>query len=437
MIVAPVTYGQLSVWRTQERIPADRWHESNVPILWRLPAGTTVEALRGAMDLMVARHASLRTRFDLPALRQRVDPAAPGRLAVRAAPADPGTRAAAARAAVRELTATAVALGSEPGWRACALTDDAGLVSDLALCVHHIVADAWGVHRLKEDLLAALAGGPDAQALRTPAPQPYEQALEQHGEAGRRQREAARRYWAELVEEIPADEGPPRPDHAGRIEARLISAPARDNLMRIVERCGAGASAVLLALTVLAARALQPPGRETPTLVCANRFARWRPMVGTMNQSMPFPVPVDRPDEPFDGFARRVYERTIAAYRHGSHDVDELARWVRRHRGRPLVPDNFFNYMVDPTPVPELAAGTAPAPRTEPVRPRRTTGATLYVKVVESACYLNIDVRVDPSLVPAQRLDAVLWWYEDELARLAADGGARLDGILARCAGSG
>src|SRR2546423_6460576 len=94
---APVSFGQLSVWRTQElTIPVDRWQESNLTYVWPVPPATTVRTLHRELDRLAVRHESLRTSFELtgPAPpRQLVHPPAPVDLAVRRVAAGGGSAA--------------------------------------------------------------------------------------------------------------------------------------------------------------------------------------------------------------------------------------------------------------------------------------------------------------------------------------------------------
>ena len=59
---APLTFGQLSVWRSIEHLPPDTT-EANLSQEWDLPDGTDVSAVRRALDALERRHEALRTTF--------------------------------------------------------------------------------------------------------------------------------------------------------------------------------------------------------------------------------------------------------------------------------------------------------------------------------------------------------------------------------------
>jgi hypothetical protein len=64
---------------------------------------------------------------------------------------------------------------------------------------------------------------------------------------------------------------------------------------------------------------------------------------------------------------------------------------------------------------------------------RRTTGPRVYVKVFDELDELVVDIRVDPRLAEVARLHRILWWYHDELARLARGEVSRLGDMVDRC----
>ena len=60
---APLTFGQLSLWRSVERLPPGQLVNTNVGYVWELPRGCTVEAVLNALDMLQERHESLRTGY--------------------------------------------------------------------------------------------------------------------------------------------------------------------------------------------------------------------------------------------------------------------------------------------------------------------------------------------------------------------------------------
>jgi hypothetical protein len=433
MRTAPVTFGQLSVWRTQQTIPPDRWHESNLRRAWPLPPGTTVPALCRALTALAARHESLRTRYRLGERggeTQEVYPAPEVAVTVRAGTGDDEpARRAETLALAADLAATPIRLDEEFGWRAGVLTDGTGAPRQLALALHHIVADGWAIARLRSELLDSLTHQrepvPDGQ------PQPSRLGTEQHGPAWAKRRRAAIGYWARFLDSAGTPQAPPGPDDAGRIEARLVSPRGYRCLARFADVSGLPPAAVTLALTAVAVAAIAPPGHTALTLVSSNRYLPgWQRLVTSMNQHVPFYAAVAGPDEDFAAYARRLHGESLWAYRHSCYDVDEIAEYCRQRLGAPIVHDNYVNHMR------REAAGSGQAPGIHEVRPRRSTGPRLYVKVFEGSTDLVVDIRVDPRLVPLSPLYRLLHWYEDGLVRLATGAPVRV-GDLRDALGAG
>jgi len=435
---APLHFGQLSVWRAQQAIPVDRWPEYNLLTMWRLPAGATTAAVARALHALTVRHESLRTHFDLPARRQQImhpPPAVDLPVRVGTADADDARRTE-AYALATDLANVPYQLDTGPGWRAAALTDAAGRPTYLALSLHHAVADGWAIDRLRAELLDHIEAGTDLLATPpSPPPQPRELALEQQSALWQQVRQATRRYWKRLFDEIGPADGVAVPDNAGRIEARLYSGDALVALSAAARRTGLPPATVALALTAVFVSAVQARGQGTLTLVSNNRFAaRWQPLVSSMSQNLPFPARVASPDEDLTAFGRRLYAAAVRGYRYSSYDVDEFAEYATRRRGGRFVHDNYFNYTAAVTAEAPRArpGGTRPS-RVEPMDVRRTTGPRVYVKVFDELDELIVDIRVDPRLADVARLHRILWWYHDELARLAGGEVSRLGDMVDRC----
>ena len=134
-IRAPLTYGQLSVWRSIEHLPLDTT-EANLSRTWDLPDGVDAAAVRGALDALEARHEALRTVFELTGARgitQVVRPPAGVDMPV----AEAGDAAAAEARSPAPLAARGFALDREPGWRV-ELVTVGGRPVRLLVCVHHL-----------------------------------------------------------------------------------------------------------------------------------------------------------------------------------------------------------------------------------------------------------------------------------------------------------
>jgi hypothetical protein len=427
---APLTYGQLSVWRVMADWPAARWPETYLSTVVPVPPDRTLATVTTALHTLCARHESLRTRF--ADRQQLVMPA--GDSVAAAVVERPGVTRAEAEAAGRERASEPIDREKEFARRFTVVTDR-GRPVYAVIVVDHIVADGYGLARLRAEA-AALMGADDPDGKRqldeTP-PRPRDLARLQRSAAQRPRREAALGYWRDLLRTLP-EELFPVPDEAGhrpgRIEAVLHSPGARSALGAAARRLGVPPQAVLLALTSLATAAVTGTGQVVHTLQSSNRFtAPWRTIVSSMNQYVP--LALEPGAAPFARYARHVHAAALKAYRFGTYDIDAVTGLVGRERGIVLGFDHFFNFMAhdvtgDPPP-------PAPGPRRiEPTRPYRQIGPRLDVKV-RGGPDMPLVVRADPGLLAPPGLHALLAWYDDELHRLAADGRTTTDALLDRC----
>ena len=153
----PLSFMQERLWFLDQLEPGAA--SCNTPVAVRLRGQLDVERLRGALDALVARHESLRTRF--PAVDGApvavVAPPAAGRLPVTDSRGLPD-RAARARGRARGAAPRRRGRSTWPAdrWCArgcCASADDEHV---LVVAVHHIVADGWSAAILLHELGRAL-----------------------------------------------------------------------------------------------------------------------------------------------------------------------------------------------------------------------------------------------------------------------------------------
>ncbi|WP_327000297.1 condensation domain-containing protein [Dactylosporangium sp. NBC_01737] len=205
---APVTPAQQRLWFLAQVDPEAL--DYHIPLAYRLRGPLDTTALAGAVGDVVARHGALRTRFPLDGdgpVQEVLDGWRPD-VAVR------DSTAAAAGAQVAVLANTPFDLTAAPPMRAAILrldTDEHILV----LVLHHILADAWSVGLLREELAKAytahVAGTPcDLPALPT--------QYAEHARAARPDGSGTLAYWADRLAGAPVLELPtdrPRPARRG------------------------------------------------------------------------------------------------------------------------------------------------------------------------------------------------------------------------------
>lgn len=434
---APLTYGQLSVWRVMADWPHSRWPETYLTGVVELPPGCGTNRVVTAFGELRARHESLRTRFvdtargPVQLVDEAVGDAVVGRVE------QPVRTVEEAVAAGRELAQDRIDRAREHAHRFAVVTSG-GRPTHAVITTDHIVADGFAMGRLRAEL-TVLTGGDSPEGhrwLEEKPPQPRALALAQRSAAGRARGDGVLRQWRDMLAGLPADTFPV-PDAAGgspgRIEAVLRSPRARAALAAVARECGLAPHDVLLALTSLAVIVLEGTTRVVLTLQSSNRFGPpWHTLVSSMNQYAPMPLDAGTAPPAFDDYVRYVQRTALKAYRFGSYDIDAVDALVRADRGRAPGYDHFYNFLAHDV------ARSAPGPgadrpgRVERTRPHRQIGPRFDVKVLGGPD-MPVVVRADPGLVPADRLDTLLAWFDEELHRLAASRSGSTAALIRRC----
>ncbi|MGW2182852.1 condensation domain-containing protein [Streptomyces sp. NPDC001732] len=439
---APLTFGQLSTWRSIETFPADRLMEVNVPALWDV-SGLTEDGVERALRALTARHEALRTTFHTDSAGrpfQRVHDEAPFSLARVDLPRLDGAEA---MRVLRDLYAVPFPVVGDPG-RHATLIRVAGRPAWLAVSMSHMVVDVWAVRALEAEL-RALAGGAEPQ----PAPVPRELALLQHGEAWATRRRGADRYWQKVLDTALPHNLPLVPA-GGTDERRVQATLSSHGLAALVAEASrthkVSPQSLLTALTALALADHLDHDRVTLSVMCANRFdPAWLSLVSTMNQLVPLSLAVDR-DTPLAAFVKRAHLAAMLAYRHGCYDVDSAARLCAGAAAddKPLFHhDCWFNYVASPAPQedpgtapPTTAAAPAPDAVLEWSPPPRHAGHPFYLRVnSDGAQYMEMTMRVNPDLIAPQAVSGLLRTVVVGVKRLLVEPDTGLGALLGDAAG--
>jgi hypothetical protein len=456
-VEAPLTFGQLSTWRSIETFAADRLMEVNVPALWDV-TGLTESEVRLGLRRLTARHEALRTTF-----HARRDPSA-----TAAGPASgssepfqrvhdelpftlgrvelPHPDPLEAQQVLRELYARPFPVVGDPGRHGVLITVG-GRPVWLAVSMSHMVVDVWAIRALESEL--RLAAREDAGAAAVVAPAPRALAALQHGDAWAARRRGAQKHWRRVLDtgplhNLPAAGGSsdPRGGSGGAPYERRVQATLRSHGLAVLLAEGArthkvSPQSLLTALTAAALAGLLGRDAVTLSLMCANRFdPAWLPVISTMNQLVPLPCPVDR-DAPLAAFVKRTHLQALLAYRHGCYDVDAaaaLAAAAPGPDGAAFTHDCWFNYVTAPEddggsgpgPRPDTRTGTEATPAaTVPDAtldwspPARNAGHPFYLRVNgDGSRWAELTLRVDPARVPQAAVP--------ELLRTIAAGARRL-----------
>jgi hypothetical protein len=320
---APLTFGQLSLWRSVQGLAPEAY---NLTEIWKLPAGSTLTSVEGALEALERRHEGLRTRYEQDGkedLTQAVWNPASTRLNVVEADGDPD---AAAYAAARGLAVRGFDLALDRPWRACAVALE-GTCVRLVVCFHHIAVDAWSLNQLHAEFLTLAGGG----LLPGTAPSACALAIEQWSAAQRNRRNSARRFWQGIFESAPAMHRETASGSPSTRWARLASDEACDAAGQIAARLLVSVPSVVLAAFCLALSRRTGQDRLLIAVHFNNRSElRWRTLVASQNQIVPLLVTL-HPDEHFDALVARVHRDSFRAYLHGAYNVDDVHELGAEH----------------------------------------------------------------------------------------------------------
>ncbi|MFI5496804.1 amino acid adenylation domain-containing protein [Actinoplanes sp. NPDC051859] len=208
----PLSSGQRRLWFLDRFHPGDPVY--NIPVGFRIAGPLDPAALRVALDTVVARHGALRTTFADSGGEpvQLVHPPSPAQLtitdlAAADADADLAAREAEAQRLMWAEAARPFDLVAGPLLRALLVRAD-DQVHYLAICLHHIVSDAWSLGVLQAELNTAYAAARAGTQPTLPAlPTQYgEYAVWERERLAPGSEEAARQlaYWRTALAGAPA-----------------------------------------------------------------------------------------------------------------------------------------------------------------------------------------------------------------------------------------
>jgi hypothetical protein len=432
---SPLTFGQLSLWRSDQAIPAERrpeWHFSRV---WAVPDGTSTATVLAAVNALSRRHESLRTTVDAtgPKPRQVVRQHTEAPIGVETAEC---THEEALETAVR-LAAQPFDLAQVPGWRALILQDAGGRPRYACVAFHHIAVDQWALGILESEYETLVAAGdPEEAASVMPAVlQPRQLADVQRSAAWASRATGATRYWRRVLAKYPRAGEPGAMSFStggGRIRVAVSSQSLGPAFARVADAAQVTSESAVLAVVLEAIAEFAVPMDEPLMLMAANRFEPGsRTMVSTQNQAAMLSIP-DRGGD-FAEFATKVEWAGRTAFRHGCYDFDEFTDVVNEVRGAPLRYDYFFNHASSAAGADDQWAGQV-APEITSSDAPQSTGPRLDIRVYRDPS-LTLDMRADPRLVSREVLVRLAEWIYTRVHDLAA-ADARTDGNPAQAGSS-
>ncbi|MFF9061087.1 amino acid adenylation domain-containing protein [Streptomyces sp. NPDC014882] len=301
----------------------------------RLREEVDMTALRSAVEFLVARHESLRTRFVLAsdgALHQLVDPVEPVELRVE----DCGGYDEVRRARMAEFFAAGFDLERGPLLRAglFSLTDRDHV---LFLVIHHIATDGWSMDLLHRELGESYRAGVEGRTADLPelAHQYADFAAWEQSEFERGVFADDLAFWREhlagapQVLAFPTDL--PRPaERTFAAGCRRFEVPAATvaALERTARDCGASVFQTLLAaFQVLLARWTGQPDPVVGSVAANRRSAETEAIVGLFVNLLPLRGRVDE-SESFARLVARTRDTVLDAYDHQGVSFDRLVEAV-------------------------------------------------------------------------------------------------------------
>jgi hypothetical protein len=315
-----LSWGQIAIWRAIQRLVPD---DASLNMSWvtaledeGISVDTPLSRITDTVAYIMARHESLRTKVRLDELREaRQTVARDGVIELEVVDAQRDGAAAAARQLQQRLTDPPFDYPNEWPLRVGAVRVG-DVVTHAVFAICHLVTDRGGLTALVRDVLDSLAGHP---ILDPPDRQPYDLALHQRSDAGRRQSEKALRYWQRHLRAVPRSRFG-EPDGDPRFVSATLSSPAGDQAVSLLaDRERVSTSAVILAAAAVQL-ARQTGAREAVLqVIVSNRF---RPgladSVGPASQDGLCVIEVG--DDELGPVIGRAMRASMQAYLHAQYD---------------------------------------------------------------------------------------------------------------------
>ncbi|MFG6192111.1 hypothetical protein [Nonomuraea sp. JJY05] len=346
----PLTWGQQDIWRAVvAAAPQERY--LNIARVFAAPRRpVTVERAALALERLVARHDSLRTRLtgSREAPLQRVWAAAcPPYEVVESEPVEPGSAGSGvagsgvAGSGAVGLGAVGSGLADEVGERLAAepfayweewplrvaFVVAGGYVRHIVLVLCHLAADGHAAELVVKDFRLLLLRD-SLPPLRSATPR--ELAAWQHSPEGRRVSGEAIGFW--LEEYARMDPVPPSSHVPGEprfVEATMRSPALAAAAQAVAARNGVSSSTVLLAGAMRLAGGLTGQRFCGMRVIVGNRFAAGRrDVVSTISQEAL--VVLDLRTESFDALVRQAWGTALRAYRQAQYDPYAMEGAVTR-----------------------------------------------------------------------------------------------------------
>ncbi|GAA4465856.1 condensation domain-containing protein [Phytohabitans houttuyneae] len=340
--VEDLSWGQLELWQGMRR--RNTW----MPVGYALPAepGTTVADVVAELRFAMGRYQPMRTRlrFD-PDGRTRQVVSRRGEVTLEVVDVrDDGDPAEVAEQVRRRYWDSDYDFVEQWPVRA-AVVRHRGLLTHRVMVLCHLVTDGFGALVMLRELSER---DPHTGPGTPVAMQPVQQARWQRSPAGRRQCDAALRYWEQALHSMPAGRftgGGAAAQQPRHWSARLTSRAMYGALLVLAARLNSDTSPLLLGVFATAWGRVTGKDPVVARVVVNNRF---RPGLGeSVSQVAQTGLLVaELAGLSVDAALDRVRRRAIVAYKHAYYDperLEALVRRVGRERGEELDIGCFYS----------------------------------------------------------------------------------------------
>ena len=362
----PLSYGQQRLWFLDQLQPGSSFY--NVTLKWRLRGSLNQPALAKALDEIVVRHESLRTRFTGQGeeVSQQVMSAQPGLLrTVDLTQEHEFEREKHAATLVAEEARKPFDLEQGPPFRATLLrlgeNDHV-----LALSIHHIVSDGWSFGLLRHEISALY----EAFAAGQPSPLPElplqyaDFALWQRTHLQGEAFESQLRYWKEQLREappsieLPADLSRPAVQtYRGTSETIVLSQHLLADVKELAQAEGTTLfMALLSAFYVLLSRLSGQEDLVVGSAIAGRTQRETESLIGLFVNTLALRAHVHGKDS-FRALLRQVREMATAAYAHQDVPFERLVEQLNPVRDSSRSPLYQVMLILQNTPTHKAALG--------------------------------------------------------------------------------
>ncbi|MGW4640523.1 amino acid adenylation domain-containing protein [Sphaerisporangium sp. NPDC004334] len=427
---APLSAGQERLWFLQRFDPADA--SFNIFVTERLRGALDIDALGRALEEIVSRHGTLRTRFrgEERPVQQVLAPAPVPveHLDLSALPGDDRERR--ALDLVAERTNRPFDLAQAPPLRVSLLRLSAE-EHVLCLVVHHIVADGWSLNVLYRELSTLYT------AFRRGEPSPLPPLPRQYAEYVRAVQDddgaGDLAYWKERLAGVPPLEPPadrPRPAERttrGAVHVTRVPLEVAEAVEQVARkhRCTPFMT-LLAAYQVLLSRHTGQTGFAVGSSVAGRGETDLEPAIGFFSSTLVLRADLDG-DPSFSDLLRRVRKDTLGALTHQAVPFERLLLELRvpRDLGRtPLFQTMFIQQNQADA---EHGRLSLPDLRVESFPPGfRYTKTDLSLDLTRDADGLFLAFTYNTDLFDAATIAGLARRYETVLRSVAADPAERV-----------